>query len=166
MKTGIPNSREIERKFLVKSLPENLRRSRCYLIAQGYLASEPGGRHVDHLSRRTRPPPGFRPPSAPPAEPDRRHGAAGCHRRGPLEVSLRCQVATSLSWLHELHPKRCVRTHNMIVRSPPLQMAQQLWRLLGRGPGTTSQRGYCMSDGQWSPFNERCVQPSREASSL
>ena len=54
----------------------------------------------------------------------------------------------------------------MIVRSPPLQMAQQLWRLLGRGPGTTSQRGYCMSDGQIHPFNERCVQPSREASSL
>ncbi len=46
MKTTAPNSREIERKFLVKSLPEKLRRSRCYLIAQGYLASEPGGRHV------------------------------------------------------------------------------------------------------------------------
>src|SRR5437868_14785747 len=46
MKTGIPNSREIERKFLLKRLPEKLDRSRRYIIAQGYLATEPGGRHV------------------------------------------------------------------------------------------------------------------------
>jgi len=46
MKTATPNSREIERKFLLKRLPEKLRRSRRYLIAQGYLAAEPGGRHV------------------------------------------------------------------------------------------------------------------------
>jgi adenylate cyclase len=46
MKTGIPNSREIERKFLLKRLPEKLKQSRRCLIAQGYLAAEPGGRHV------------------------------------------------------------------------------------------------------------------------
>ena len=46
MKTGIPNSREIERKFLLKRLPEKLNRSRRYIIAQGYLATEPAGRHV------------------------------------------------------------------------------------------------------------------------
>jgi CYTH domain-containing protein len=46
MKTGNPNSREIERKFLLKRLPENLNRSRRYIIAQGYLATEPAGRHV------------------------------------------------------------------------------------------------------------------------
>src|SRR5947208_11446441 len=46
MKTTAPNSREIERKFLLKRLPEKLNRSRRYIIAQGYLASEPGGRHV------------------------------------------------------------------------------------------------------------------------
>jgi len=40
------NNREIERKFLVKQLPEKLKRRRHYPIAQGYLASEPGGRHV------------------------------------------------------------------------------------------------------------------------
>lgn len=40
------NSREIERKFLVKRLPAELKRARSYLIAQGYLASEPRGRHV------------------------------------------------------------------------------------------------------------------------
>jgi CYTH domain-containing protein len=40
------NNREIERKFLVKQLPDKLNRSRRYIIAQGYLASEPGGRHV------------------------------------------------------------------------------------------------------------------------
>jgi CYTH domain-containing protein len=41
-----PSSREIERKFLLKRLPEKLKRSRHSLIAQGYLAAEPGGRHV------------------------------------------------------------------------------------------------------------------------
>jgi adenylate cyclase len=46
MNARASNDREIERKFLVKSLPEELKCSRRYLIAQGYLASEPGGRHV------------------------------------------------------------------------------------------------------------------------
>src|SRR5438093_5279217 len=46
MKTANPNSREIERKFLLKRLPEKLNRSRRYIIAQGYLATEPAGRHV------------------------------------------------------------------------------------------------------------------------
>ena len=46
MKTGMPNSREIERKFLLKQLPDKLKRSRRYVIAQGYLATEPAGRQV------------------------------------------------------------------------------------------------------------------------
>src|SRR6266705_5943617 len=46
MKTGIPNSREIERKFLLKQLPEKLKHARRYVIAQGYLATEPAGRQV------------------------------------------------------------------------------------------------------------------------
>src|SRR5439155_26982072 len=46
MKTGMPNSREIERKFLLKRLPEKLNRLRRYIIAQGYLATEPAGRQV------------------------------------------------------------------------------------------------------------------------
>lgn len=40
------NGREIERKFLVKRLPAELKRYRHYAIAQGYLAYEPRGRHV------------------------------------------------------------------------------------------------------------------------
>jgi adenylate cyclase len=40
------NNREIERKFLVRQLPESLERCRHYSIAQGYLATEPAGRHV------------------------------------------------------------------------------------------------------------------------
>ncbi len=36
MKTAMPDSREIERKFLLKRLPENLKRARRYIIAQGY----------------------------------------------------------------------------------------------------------------------------------
>jgi len=46
MNTGMTNSREIERKFLLKSLPDKLKRSRCYIIDQGYLASESAGRQV------------------------------------------------------------------------------------------------------------------------
>ena len=46
MRDRTRNNREIERKFLVKQLPEKLKRGRHYPIAQGYLASEPGGRHV------------------------------------------------------------------------------------------------------------------------
>jgi adenylate cyclase len=42
----VSKNREIERKFLVKRLPEKLNRSRRCLIAQGYLAAEAGGRHV------------------------------------------------------------------------------------------------------------------------
>src|SRR6266480_3613341 len=40
------SSREIERKFLIKQLPVEILRSRHFRIAQGYLANEPGGRHV------------------------------------------------------------------------------------------------------------------------
>lgn len=40
------NNREIERKFLVKRLPDNLTESRCVVIEQGYLATESAGRQV------------------------------------------------------------------------------------------------------------------------
>ena len=39
-------NREIERKFLVKRLPENLKQSRSFVIEQGYLATESAGRQV------------------------------------------------------------------------------------------------------------------------
>jgi adenylate cyclase len=40
------NHREIERKFLIKRLPAELKRSPRYSITQGYLAAEPDDRHV------------------------------------------------------------------------------------------------------------------------
>jgi adenylate cyclase len=40
------NNREIERKFLVRQLPEQLKRHRHWPIEQGYLATEPAGRQV------------------------------------------------------------------------------------------------------------------------
>src|SRR5438552_2485651 len=40
------NNREIERKFLIKRLPSNLKRARNFKIAQGYLVTEPDDRHV------------------------------------------------------------------------------------------------------------------------
>lgn len=40
------SSREIERKFLIRRLPLEILHSRHSRIAQGYLANEPGSRHV------------------------------------------------------------------------------------------------------------------------
>ena len=40
------NNREIERKFLIKQLPDDLKQSRSLIIEQGYLATEPAGRQV------------------------------------------------------------------------------------------------------------------------
>lgn len=40
------SDREIERKFLLKRLPPTLSSSRRYVIAQGYLSTENGARHV------------------------------------------------------------------------------------------------------------------------
>jgi adenylate cyclase len=42
----VRGNREIERKFLIKQLPAELKRSRRCAIAQGYLAAEPDERHV------------------------------------------------------------------------------------------------------------------------
>lgn len=40
------HNREIERKFLVKWLPDNFKQSRHFVIEQGYLATESAGRQV------------------------------------------------------------------------------------------------------------------------
>jgi adenylate cyclase len=40
------HNREIERKFLIKWLPDNLKQSRNSVIEQGYLATESAGRQV------------------------------------------------------------------------------------------------------------------------
>jgi hypothetical protein len=45
-------------------------------------------------------------------------------------------------------------------------MGEQVWGLLRRRPGATSQRRYPMADGQIHPLNESRVQPSREAHPL
>jgi hypothetical protein len=48
----------------------------------------------------------------------------------------------------------------MIVGSPPFQMGEQLWSLLGGGPCTTSQCRDSMAESQIHPLNERRVQVS------
>jgi hypothetical protein len=80
-------------------------------------------------------------------------GSSCRHRGSALPVALRQTVAPSLSRLHEPHPQRSVRAHTMILGAPPLQMGQQLWRLLSRGPGTACERSYPMSDGQIHPLD-------------
>ena len=92
-------------------------------------------------------------------------GSSRCHSWGTLEVSPCQKFATSFSWLHERHPSRCMRPHNMIGSSPPFQMRQQPWGRLRRGPGAAGQRCHAMADGQIHPLNKSGVQPSREAQS-
>jgi hypothetical protein len=84
----------------------------------------------------------------------------------PLPVAVRQTFASSFSRLHEGYPQRFVRTDTMIIRSPPFQVSQQLWRLLSRSPGAACERCHPMTDRQWSPLNEGGVQSSRETSSL
>ncbi len=55
---------------------------------------------------------------------------------------------------------------SVIVRAPPLQMGQQLWSLLGRGPGPSCERCHAMTDRQIHPFDTSGVQPSGETHSL
>jgi hypothetical protein len=93
-------------------------------------------------------------------------GSPGCHRRSSLLRALRHQLAPSLARLNERYWQGCVRTHKMRVGTPPFSMGQQVWSGLRRRPGSTSQRGSCMSDGQIHRFNESRLQPPREAQSL
>ena len=77
-----------------------------------------------------------------------------------MPIALRQQSAPSLSWLHERHAQGVVRTHKMVGRSPPFQMGQQLWGLLGRGPRATGQRCYPMTDSQIHSLDKSGIQSS------
>ncbi len=89
-------------------------------------------------------------------------GSPRCHGWSTLPVALRQKIATSLSWLHEPHPQRGMGTVKMVVGSPPLQIGQQLWGLLGSGPSTSCERCHPMTNGQIHPLDESRVQPSGE----
>ena len=54
----------------------------------------------------------------------------------------------------------------MILGSPPLQVGQQLWGGLRRGPGATRQRCHPMADGQIDPLDTSGVESTRETQSL
>jgi hypothetical protein len=51
-------------------------------------------------------------------------GSADSHRRCRVPIALGQQLAPSFSRLHEPHPQRFVGTHEVIVRTPPLQMGE------------------------------------------
>jgi hypothetical protein len=59
-----------------------------------------------------------------------------------------------------------VKTHKVIIGSPPLEMGQKLWSLLRSGPGATCQSRYSVTDRQIHPFNKSRVEPSRMAQTL
>src|SRR5215467_5550732 len=59
-----------------------------------------------------------------------------------------------------------MRTHKMIVGSPPLEMSQQLWRLLGRSPSAACQSCYSMSDSEIHSLDESGIESTRETQSL
>src|SRR5205085_4914270 len=62
--------------------------------------------------------------------------------------------------------QRFVRTHKMIVSSPPFYVSQQMWGLLDCGPGATRQCCQAMTHREIHPLDESGVQPSREAEFL
>ena len=56
--------------------------------------------------------------------------------------------------------------HKMIVGSPPFQTGQELWGLLGGGPGAACQRCHSVTYRQIHPLNKSGVQLPREAHPL
>ena len=80
-----------------------------------------------------------------------------------MPIALRHSLASSFSRLYERHPQRGMGAHKVIIGSPPLEMGEQVWGLLGSGPGTACQRCNPMTDGQVHPFNKGSIQPSRKA---
>ena len=56
--------------------------------------------------------------------------------------------------------------HEMVVRSPPFHVSQQLWGLLGRGPRAACQSRHPVTNGQIHPLDKSGVQPSGEAHPL
>ena len=92
-------------------------------------------------------------------------GSSRCHSWSTLLVALCQKFATSFSWLHERHPSRCMRPHNMRGSSPPFQMRQQLWGWLRRGPRATCQGCSPMTDSEIHPLDKSSVQSSRETQS-
>jgi hypothetical protein len=88
-------------------------------------------------------------------------GGSSCgHRWRPLSVPLRHPSTPSYSRLPKCFSERSMRTHKMIVCSPPLKLRQQVWGLLGGGPRATGERCYPMPDRQIYSLNERGVQPT------
>src|SRR6266566_5926091 len=81
-------------------------------------------------------------------------GSANCQSFGPLSVALSQTFAITFARLYKRHPQRCMGTDKMIVGAPPLQIGQQVWRLLCCGPCTAGQSCHPMTDGQWSPFDK------------
>ena len=86
-----------------------------------------------------------------------------CHGRGSLPVALRHQFAPPPWRLRECHSQCVVRTHKVVIGSPPFQVCKQMWGLLSRRPGAACERCHAMSDSQIHPLNESRVQPPREA---
>jgi hypothetical protein len=83
-----------------------------------------------------------------------------------MSIALGHQLAPSFSRLRQCHSQCCMRAYEMVVGVPPLQMRQEVWRLLCGGPGTASERGYAMANGQIHALDESRVQPSRETQTL
>ena len=54
----------------------------------------------------------------------------------------------------------------MVVGSPSLEVGQQVWSLLGRGPGAARQRCYPLTDRQIQPFDKSGIESPRETQFL
>ena len=83
-----------------------------------------------------------------------------------MPIALRLTFASSFARLPERYPQRCVRTHKMIIRAPPLQMGEQVCGLLSRRPGAACERCHAMTGSQIHPLNKSGVQLPSQAHPL
>src|SRR5262245_21056768 len=85
-----------------------------------------------------------------------------CHGWGPVPIVLWSPLAPALSEHCQRHSQRLVCPDEVVVRSPPLQVRQEIRCLLGTRPGPPDQSCYTLPDRQVHSLNKRGVELARE----
>jgi hypothetical protein len=70
-------------------------------------------------------------------------------------------VAAPQSW--NSHPQRFMGTREVVIRSPPVNVQQQVFIRLGQRPGTAAEWGYALPDREIQALDERCLDGGSEA---
>jgi hypothetical protein len=76
------------------------------------------------------------------------------HRGRPLPIALRWPPAATLDWLVQRLAERLVRSHEVVICTPPFQMDKQLRGCLHGRPCPTCQSRDALPQRQVDPLNE------------